>query len=79
MSKHIQNIAENAMKCYVHYSVVQSIILVNEMPVSTCLEVKKLSGKVFQVKDNACLFKNLDCNSLMGSMHPMQLLENWFV
>ena len=65
------------MKCYVHYSVVQIIILVNEVPIFTCLEVLKLSGKVFQFKDYAQVFKNSEYNSVTESKHPMQLLENW--
>lgn len=59
-----------------HYSVVQIIILVNKMPVFTCLGVLKLSGKVFWFKNYAQLFKNLECNSVTESMPPTQLLEN---
>jgi len=75
--KHIQNIVENLMKSYMHYSVVQIIILVSEMPVFTCLEVLKLSGKVFQFKGYAQLFNNSEYNSITESMHPMQLPEDW--
>lgn len=46
------------------------------MPVFTCLEVLKLSGKVFQFKDYA-QFKNLEHNSVTESTHPTPLLEIW--
>lgn len=62
-----------------HYSGVQIIILVNEISVFTCLKGKKPSGKVFQVKDYACLFKNLNYNNVAESTHSTQQLENWFV